>query len=361
MRFIVSIFIITFVLQSCTETSTVSNSPVTVEMDKFPYKKLSEYHFFTGTIKDLEANEGVLLYEPITPLFTDYAWKSRYVWMPKNVKATVNEKGIIEYPNGAVLIKNFFYPHDFAKADGEKDMVETRLLVKIKNEWQAFTYVWNEDETDADLSKVGDIKAVNWKDEKGKAMSVNYIVPNKNQCKSCHQNNNVLKPIGTKVKNLNKVLKYSDGSAMNQLEKWVEVGYLTKGNYTETFAAVADWKDEKAPLEARAMSYLEANCGHCHNEAGQARTTGLYLTTEETNPSHLGFCKGPVAAGKGSGGRKVSIHPGDPEKSILLFRMQSNDPGIMMPELGRVTEHTEGITLVRDWIASLEKEDCKQE
>ena len=249
---------------------------------------------------------------------------------------------------------------DFAKAEKGKDMVETRLLVKINNEWNAYTYVWNDAETDAKLSKVGDVKAVNWKNEKGKAMSVNYIVPNKNQCKSCHQQNTVLKPIGTKVKNINKTLKYADGTEMNQLEKWMEVGYLEKSEYHK-FTAMADWQDENAPLKDRAMAYLEANCGHCHSKGGQARTTGLYLTTDETNPSHLGFCKGPVAAGKGSGGRKVSIHPGEPEKSILLFRMQSNDPGIMMPELGRVTEHKEGVALVEEWIASLEKEDCKQQ
>lgn len=345
-----------FTLQNCQKV----NTPVSLDFDKLPYKNLSEYNFFTGDLKSLSANDRVLLYEPITPLFTDYAKKSRFVWMPEGVTADINEEGIIEYPNGAVLIKNFFYPHDFAKAEKGKDMVETRLLVKINNEWNAYTYVWNDAETDAKLSKVGDVKAVNWKNEKGKAMSVNYIVPNKNQCKSCHQQNTVLKPIGTKVKNINKTLKYADGTEMNQLEKWMEVGYLEKSEYHK-FTAMADWQDENAPLKDRAMAYLEANCGHCHSKGGQARTTGLYLTTDETNPSHLGFCKGPVAAGKGSGGRKVSIHPGEPEKSILLFRMQSNDPGIMMPELGRVTEHKEGVALVEEWIASLEKEDCKQQ
>lgn len=345
-----------FTFQNCQKAT----APVSVNLDKLPYKNLSEYNFFTGDLESLSANEGVLLYEPITPLFTDYAKKSRFVWMPEGVYATINEEGIIEYPNGAVLIKNFFYPHDFAKAKNGKDMVETRLLVKKNDEWEAFTYVWNDNETDAKLSKVGDVKAVNWKDEQGKVMSVNYIVPNKNQCKSCHQQNTILKPIGTKVKNLNKSLKYSDGSEMNQLNKWIEVGYLEKSDYNK-FTPVADWQDENAPLQARAMAYLDANCGHCHSKGGQARTTGLYLTTEETDRSHLGFCKGPVAAGKGSGGRKVSIHPGDPEKSILLFRMQSNDPGIMMPELGRAMEHKAGVALVEEWIASLEKEDCKQE
>jgi uncharacterized repeat protein (TIGR03806 family) len=360
MKCFVLIAITLFSLQSCQKSTNTEVFPVTLEMDKIPYKNLSEYHFFKGDLKNLEANEGVLLYEPITPLFTDYAWKTRFVWMPKGVQATVNEKGIIEYANGAVLIKNFFYPHDFANATNGKNMVETRLLIKKNDEWEAFTYVWNKEQTDAVLTKVGDVKAVNWKNETGKAMAINYVVPNKNQCKSCHQNNNVLKPIGTKVKNLNKNLKYSDGSTMNQLKKWMEMGYLKSENILEKFPAVADWTDENAPLEARAKSYLEANCGHCHNPEGQARTTGLYLTTDETDRSHLGFCKGPVAAGKGSGGRKVSIHPGDAEKSILTFRMKSTDPGIMMPELGRVTTHEEGVALVEKWIESLEAEDCKQ-
>lgn len=357
-KYSVLLFIVVavFYFQNCQTTT----APVSVDLEQIPYKKLSEYNFFKGELKSLTANDAVLKYEPITPLFTDYAKKSRFVWMPKGVKASINEAGIIEYPNGAVLIKNFFYPHDFAKADEGTDMVETRLLIKKDEEWQAFTYVWNQDATDAELTKVGAVKAVNWKDENGQAKSVNYIVPNKNQCKSCHQQNTILKPIGTKVRNINSSLKYADGTEMNQLEKWMEVGYLQKTDY-QKFPPIADWQDENAPLQARAMAYLEANCAHCHSEGGQARTTGLYLTTDENNPSHLGFCKGPVAAGKGSGGRKVSIHPGSPEKSILLFRMQSNDPGIMMPELGRAIAHTEGVALVESWIASLEKEDCKQE
>ncbi|MFT6149788.1 MAG: putative repeat protein (TIGR03806 family) [Saprospiraceae bacterium] len=360
MKYLTLIAMAIFFFQSCKESPNMEIHAVTLELDKLPYKNLSEYHFFKGDINNLEANEGVLLYKPITPLFTDYAWKSRFVWMPEGVQAKVNEEGIIEYQNGSVLIKNFYYPNDFAKPDDGKNIIETRLLVKSADKWEALSYVWNKEQTDAVLTKVGDVKPVNWKNETGRAMAINYVVPNKNQCKSCHQRDVVLKPIGTKVKSLNSKLKYSDGSTANQLEKWVAVGYLKSNNAIEKFPAVADWTDENVPLEARAKSYLEANCAHCHSREGQARTTGLYLTTDETDRSHLGFCKGPVAAGKGSGGRKVSIHPGDAKKSILTFRMKSTDPGIMMPELGRVTTHEEGVALIEAWIESLEPEDCKQ-
>ena len=39
---------------------------------------------------------------------------------------------------------------------------------------------------------------------------------------------------------------------------------------------------------------------------------------------------------------------------ILSFRMATNDPGMIMPELGRSLVHREGLALVSDWINSLE-------
>lgn len=63
--------------------------------------------------------------------------------------------------------------------------------------------------------------------------------------------------------------------------------------------------------------------------------------------------KPPVAAGRGSGGFAYDIVPGDPDQSILLYRLNSTDPGIMMPELGRWTIYQEGVALIRAYIESL--------
>jgi hypothetical protein len=67
----------------------------------------------------------------------------------------------------------------------------------------------------------------------------------------------------------------------------------------------------------------------------------------------LGFYKKPVATGRGSGGLKYSIVPGKPEESILLHRMISTDPGVMMPESGRALSHSEAIGLIGSWISSM--------
>jgi hypothetical protein len=70
---------------------------------------------------------------------------------------------------------------------------------------------------------------------------------------------------------------------------------------------------------------------------------------------HLGLCKPPVAAGAGTGGRSHDIAPGKPDDSIMLYRLNSAEPGVMMPELGRGSVHREGVALIREWIAAMQQ------
>gem|GEM_PF-3897266 len=54
----------------------------------------------------------------------------------------------------------------------------------------------------------------------------------------------------------------------------------------------------------------------------------------------IGIAVRSDAAGRGSGGYTYDIDPGKATSSILIFRMKSLDPGIMMPELGRSLVHS---------------------
>ncbi len=84
-----------------------------------------------------------------------------------------------------------------------------------------------------------------------------------------------------------------------------------------------------------------------------ASTTGLDLRYEQTDPAKLGQCKSPVAAGKGTGGRLFDVVPGQPDQSVLVYRIESTEPKVMMPEDGRQLADTEGIALIRQWITEL--------
>ncbi len=344
---------------------------VNLNIDSPSFTNLSEYHFFTGEIKNLNPNVKVLPYDLINPLFSDYAEKIRFVWMPENTSALYNDSNVFEFPLGTVLIKNFYFPNDFRKISstphssgedsvlrsGEAKIIETRLLIKRKNGWDALAYIWNEDQTDALLEVAGGEKKIIFIDKSGNKIDFDYSIPNKNQCKSCHTNKGQFQPIGPKAKNLNKIFSFKEGGE-NQLAKWKEVGYLKGFPNTGNVPKLPKWNDSTTgTLEQRALAYLEANCAHCHSPEGPAATSGLFLSSIENNSSHLGICKSPVAAGKGTGGFLYDIVPGKPDESILFYRIISTDPGVMMPELGRKLAHQEGVDLVRQWITSL-KGNC---
>jgi hypothetical protein len=113
----------------------------------------------------------------------------------------------------------------------------------------------------------------------------------------------------------------------------------------------ANWENPgAADLNSRARAYLDANCGHCHSRSGPASTSGLFLDIYEKDLGHLGVNKSPVAAGRGAGNLLVDIKPGEPQNSILVFRMKTNDPAIAMPEIGREQIHKEGVALIEEWI-----------
>jgi uncharacterized repeat protein (TIGR03806 family) len=345
-----SLFGILALLLGCT-------SGLSVQLDEAspPFEQLSEYQFFRGDLKQLMPNEGVLPYNLITPLFSDYAEKARFVWLPPGTQARFeNIDESLVFPIGSVLIKNFYYFNDARAPEEGKQLVETRLLVNRKNGWDALTYVWDGQQAEAYLEIAGDIRKVDWIDHRGEPKNTTFIIPNKNQCKGCHEYKKELQPIGPKVRHLNKVYNYRDGP-MNQLEKWQQVGYLEPIEHDPAdLPKVALWNDKKAILSDRALAYMEINCGICHGEHGPANISGLFLTTLTKDLNHLGFCKSPVSAGSGSGGRQYDIVPGNPDASILIYRMESLNPGEMMPELGRTMVHEEGVELIRDWISSLE-------
>ncbi|HQU52911.1 MAG TPA: SO2930 family diheme c-type cytochrome [Saprospiraceae bacterium] len=320
-----------------------------------PFKLLSDYHLFKGEMASLHPNGSVLPYEVINSLFTDYALKARFVWMPEDSSASMLEDGSISFPDGTMLIKNFYYPADMRKVSEEIKILETRLLVREQGHWSAYAYIWNDEQNEAIYSPVGAILPVSWVDTAGNNQSIHYLVPNKNQCKNCHNQNESVQPIGPKYANLNRLVNQEDGSTINQIERWVNNGFLQKFSNTDSLATMPSWDDPASgDLQTRALAYLDVNCGHCHRPEGPGNTSGLYLQFTETNETHLGLCKVPVAAGKGSGGRTFDIKPGQPDQSILMYRIQSIDPGVMMPELGRTMVHEEGVAVVREWIASLQ-------
>ncbi|HVO98249.1 MAG TPA: SO2930 family diheme c-type cytochrome [Bryobacteraceae bacterium] len=311
--------------------------------EPFP-KKLSAWKLFTGAAAELHPNFGVVPYDLNTTLFTDYATKRRHVWMPPGTAATYKGDDTFEFPKGTILVKTFSYP------EGARErLIETRLLVNAKDGWVALPYVWNAAQTDATLDVNADPVDVQWNGE-----VIHYAIPNSNQCRECHDQSRTTGPIGPKARHLNRDFDYPEGR-FNQLAYWTKIGYLRDAADPSRIAKQAVWNEPATgTLDERARAYLEVNCAHCHSPNGSASNTGLYLTDLQADAMRLGFCKTPVSAGKASAGLLFDAVRGHPELSILAHRMESNEPKVMMPEIGRTLVHREGAELIRQWLASME-------
>lgn len=329
------------------------------DLEAMPFPNLSDYGFFKGELKNLEPSDLVIPYDLNTPLFSDFAGKERLIYVPGGKQAVYNDNTVFDFPVGTILVKTFYFSHDLRDPDAGRTIYETRLIIRKSEGWEAANYLWNDAQTDAAYYIGGKNLSVSWIHYDGTTRNTLYHIPNKNECKGCHNDSEQLIPIGPKARNLNKDYNYSDGM-MNQLEKWKAKGILTGFTSAASSPKVPVWNDPNTgSLNDRARAYLDVNCAHCHNATGPANSSGLLLTYDESNSTALGICKPPIAAGTGSGGWLYSIVPGKPDESIMIYRMSSTEPDVAMPELARSVIHDDGVQLISDWIASLPPAGCE--
>lgn len=312
------------------EAARVSDAAVTGE--GFP-ARLSDYGFFTDGARQHPA-AGVRPYALNTPLWSDGAEKLRFIYLPGGTQLTAGGEGLLQFPVGAAIIKTFAFG-----TGADRRLIETRVLLHRAEGWVALPYRWNAEQSDASLALAGG--RVDLTTPAGEAIS--YAIPNKNQCKTCHSRDGQVMPIGPKARNLSAA--------------WL--GNMVKQGALDAVPAGAGklpvWAQRKAgdPAAPLARAYLDVNCAHCHQPGGGASNAGLDLRWDQADPHAFGIMKRPVAAGRGAGDRDFAIVPGHPEQSILLYRMDSDEPGIAMPELGRSSVDKDGVAIVRRWIAEM--------
>ena len=314
-----------------------------------PYPTLSTYRFFKGPMAQQRPVASVLPYEPITALFTDYAHKFRFVWMPPGVQATYNgDHDILDMPDGAVLIKTFYY--DGVQPGNTRRIIETRLLFKRNGQWEFADYVWNAEQTEAYLDLSGSNTPVTWTDENGVTRSISYRIPAEAECQTCHKVAEASMPIGPKPQNLNSDHAYSDG-VKNQLVKWVEQGYLQPG-YPKNINTVVAWDDMTKPLDDRVRAYLDMNCAHCHTDLRHCSYRPMrFAWNENADPVNQGVCVPPDDPIEPS--MTYIVARGNAARSMLHFRMSSNDEAVRMPLMGRTIVHQEAVDMIATWINTM--------
>ena len=333
------------------DVTITSNSDVIFNLENMPYQTLSEYQLFDGVLKNLEPSYGVTPYTLNSSLFTDYAKKKRFIWMPNNTKATyVSDDVSLNFPAGTILIKNFYFNN--VLPNNETRIIETRLMIRKNEGWVFANYIWNIEQTEASLNMDGSFTDIEWQDDDVK--SVRYRIPAGSECHTCHKITEIANPIGPKPRNLNLSYNYNNGPE-NQLEKLVDLGYL-ENSLPSNIGVLPDYNNTNENLELRARAYLDINCAHCHSEethcAYRPMRFGFSDTLDYTN---LGICVDPdTDLGEDLG---HIVEPSDARNSVLYFRLSSTEPSNRMPLIGRAIVHTEGVELIESWINSLTN-DC---
>ncbi|EJL71096.1 hypothetical protein [Chryseobacterium populi] len=331
----------------------VESSFVNFDINAVPYTKLSTYSFFTGELKNLTPSSKVIPYEPASSLFTDYASKKRFVWMPEGTKATYDaDDKTLNFPVGTVLIKSFYYTT--IQPNNTTKIIETRLMIRKSSGWIFAEYLWNDDQTEANLITgtdftSGSSKNITFKKENNNVITTDYRIPSESECFACHKLNNKPVPIGVKPQNLNTGYPYS-GGIKNQLQKLVDEGYLV--SYPSNIVSTVNYRDTSKPVDIRLRSYLDINCAHCHQQNARCDYRAIRLSFSQTaDLANMGVCVNadePIDQSL----EKI-ITPGNHNKSVMNFRLNSVDESNRMPLLGRTVVHDEGVALLQQWINSL--------
>ena len=140
----ISLFLMSTQLWSVNDTKILST--------EFP-PVLSEFEFFIDQTQQLPA-DNVHPYELVTTLFSDYSYKSRFVYVPDGKKGIYQEDWVFDFPVGSALIKTFYYPIDERNIELGSKLLETRVLLHKETGWEAVSYAWNEEQTEAFLSLI---------------------------------------------------------------------------------------------------------------------------------------------------------------------------------------------------------------
>jgi uncharacterized repeat protein (TIGR03806 family) len=299
--------------------------------DAFP-QRLSD----TGCVDPndpTKAAAGVLPYEINAPLWSDGAEKQRFLAIPDGQAITVTADQDFDLPIGSVAMKTF-------SVGGKR--IETRLFMRhADGGWAGYTYEWNDDGKDATLLPAGKTKAI------GSAL---WAYPSRNQCIQCHSKATG-GTIGLEIAQLNRDAMYpSTNRISNQLATLDHIG-LFAAPLAQPPAAAPRLSDPEGndPLDARARSYLHANCAHCHRPMGGGQGT-LDLRYAEALHDTM-TCNADNTQGTVNGATKLLV-PGAPDMSVLALRFHATDSKRMPPVAVNVTDPV-GTALINDWITSL--------
>lgn len=314
--------------------------------EKIP-QSLASSGLFSDVQRQIPA-AGIIPYTVNAALWSDDEYKTRFIALPGMGQIEFTAQAAWKFPSDAVLVKNFY----IERVEGDtqsRQIAETRLLVKDRQgeAWSGFSYMWNEEGTDAVLLEESAERIFAVIDAEGQRQQRAHYYPSRAQCRACHTAvaGYVL---GPRTAQMN--VDYGDGT--NQLHALNDMGVFSRDISTDEalWSRLPAVDDDSLPAGLRARAYLDANCAHCHQPAGISRSA-LDLRYD-TPLEQMGVVDVAAAFGDLREPGLKLLQPGAPQRSALYLRML--DLGAArMPQLATTVVDRQGSGLVEQWIATM--------
>ena len=191
-----------------------------------------------------------------------------------------------------MLVKTFFL--DLEKGNPARRVrLETRLLhhkrlvgtEEVGDQfWRGYTYVWNDDQTDATLLEnpkgLDRTYTIRDRDVPGGSRRQTWHFPSRTECMLCHTMPAKF-VLGVNTLQMNRDFDYG-GVVDNQLRAWEHARPVHQAPARAARRSCRAWSttaDKTKDLDRRARSYLHANCSHCHRAFGGGNANFQLLAT----------------------------------------------------------------------------------
>ena len=308
--------------------------PRAADAPAFP-RKLSETGIFRDLAK-LDPAPGVMRYRINAPSWHDGASSEFHMAIPEGKAAEIPNDPAggwksWNFPDGSVLVQTLAIP-----ADGDRAAVraETRILVRSDADWLAYAWLWNKDQSDAELVAAGGLRT--------EAAGQPWAVPSRTECTLCHARgaNYVL---GVTAAQLSR-----DGSDAGSLAELTTAGFVRPpAPAPARWPVLADPHDTARPLADRVHAYLAVNCSHCHRHEGGGNSLMDLSPWVRGKSRHL-IDAVPQHGLYGMPDARL-IAPREVHRSVLPVRMSSRGPG-QMPPAGSLQSDPAGLSLIYQWL-----------
>ncbi len=329
---------------------------------EFP-KKLSDTGLF-GSVKGHKLADGVISYSINAEPWMDGATAERFVAIPGKGKLGLHESSNVQigyikdtwrFPTDSVLGKTISLEMETGNS-GSRRRIETQIFHFDKDTWRAYTYIWNDEQSDAVIApQEGENETFRITDPNspGGRRQQSWRFASRNECLLCHSTRGG-SIYGFNPAQMNRLHDYGS-VADNQLRTLAHIGLFEHEPDMEK--VMPSPLDESVDLEKRARAYLHVNCAHCHRRGGGG-TAAIELPYEFTlERTHLLDAR-PTQGTFGIHGAQV-LAPGDPFRSVLYYRMAKLGRG-RMPYFGSTMVDERGLKLMHDWISQLTEKTANE-